>query len=105
LGGGAEPGELPHGPKLAAIHRLVDAARVRELARVAQVARVVQAGDALGRVERLDGPAGDRGERDAALLRPRRRLLHRLQDLLHSLRHGMSDSTGMAAGASKTRPP
>ena len=44
LGGAAEAGELPHRPGLAAVHRLVDAAGVRELAGVAEVALVVEPG-------------------------------------------------------------
>ena len=42
--GAAEAGELAHRPELAAVHRLVDAARVRELAGVAEVALVVEPG-------------------------------------------------------------
>ena len=38
---GAEAGELPHRPELAAVHRRIDAAREREDARVAEVAVVV----------------------------------------------------------------
>ena len=47
LGGGAEARELPHGPDLAAVHGLVDPARVREAAGIGQVALVVEGGHVL----------------------------------------------------------
>ena len=55
-----KPGELAHRPGLAAVHRAVDAARVRELPGVAEVARVVDGRGVRRAVERLDGTAGDR---------------------------------------------
>src|SRR5439155_3253168 len=51
--GGAETRELPHRPEPAAIHRRVDAARVRVDAREAEVAVVVDV-DVVGRAQRLD---------------------------------------------------
>ena len=54
LGGAAVPGELPHGPEPAAVHRLVDAARVRVLPGVAEVAGVVEAVVSEGAVDRLE---------------------------------------------------
>ena len=56
--GGAEPGELAHGPEPAAVHRGVDAAGEGELAR--QAGRAT----AIGRqVERRCTPARPRGRR------------------------------------------
>ena len=51
----AEAGELPHGPEPAAVHGGVDAARERVLAGIAEVGFGVEAGEAVRRVERLDG--------------------------------------------------
>ena len=59
LGGGAVARKLTHRPGPAPVHRLVDAARERELARVAEVALVVEL-EVLGRVERFDLDARDR---------------------------------------------
>ena len=64
--GGAEAGELPHRPEPPAVHRRVDAARVRVDARVAEVALVVDL-DVVGRVERLDREPGHRREERVAL--------------------------------------
>src|SRR6185437_7368085 len=55
----AEPGELAHRPRLAAVHGLVDAAGERVAAGVAQVAVVVEV-DVARPVERLEGDARDR---------------------------------------------
>ncbi len=57
---GAEPGELPHRPQLAAVARGMDAPRVGEAPGIVQVARVVGAGHVLRRVEPFDRPAGNR---------------------------------------------
>ena len=50
--GGAEAGELAHGPEPAAIHGGMDAARERILAGIAEVGFGVEAVEAFGRVER-----------------------------------------------------
>ena len=65
--GGAEAGELPHRPQPAAVHRRVDAARERILAREADP--LLERPDVLGRVERRDRLAAERGEQRVALRR------------------------------------
>ncbi len=60
--GGAEAGELSHGPEARAIHRRVNAARVGRLAWGAEIALRVPIGHIGLRVENADGMAGDRGE-------------------------------------------
>src|SRR4051794_32125820 len=62
--GGAESGELPHGPEPTAVHRVVDPARVRELAGNADL---VEVGQVRGGVERLDLLARNRREKGVAL--------------------------------------
>jgi len=59
--GGAEAGELPHRPELAAIHRRIDAARERIDAGVAEVAVVVDR-HCVGRGQGLVLEPGDRRE-------------------------------------------
>src|SRR5262249_59916205 len=63
LPGGAEAGELAHGPQAAAVHRGVDAAGEGVLSRVAEVGFGVEAVEAVGRVQGVDGYAADRGGR------------------------------------------
>ncbi len=60
--GGSESAELTHGPELAAVHVLVNAAGVRWLPGVPKIARVVQVAYALGRVDLIDRDARDRCE-------------------------------------------
>jgi hypothetical protein len=55
--GRAEPGELPHRPEPAAVHRLVHAAGVGELARAPDL---LGRGEVLLRVEGLERDAGQR---------------------------------------------
>ena len=62
VGGGAEAGELPHRPELAAVAGRVDAARVRELAGDADLALRVEVRRLLGGDEVRHLHAGDRGE-------------------------------------------
>ena len=73
-----EPGELPHGPELAAVAGRVNAAGVGELAGIVQVARRIEVGQVVRGVETVDRAAGDRRERDRAL---GRLLQRRLEDL------------------------
>jgi hypothetical protein len=54
IGGGREPGVLAHRPEAAAVHRRLDAARIRVLPRPAEVALFVQTGHVRRRVEVLD---------------------------------------------------
>src|SRR5882672_12277892 len=67
VGRGAEPGEHPHGPDLAAVHRLVGAAGEGEVAGLAQIARGIGSGAVARVIEHLvprdDGAreAGTRG--------------------------------------------
>src|SRR5262249_61954486 len=66
LPGGAEAGELAHGPEPAAVHGGVDAAGERVLAGVAEVGVRVEAVEAFRGGQRLDGgPAGRGGRRRA----------------------------------------
>ena len=67
----------------------MDAARVRELTGMVHVAGVLDAGDILGGVEPIDGPAGNRGERPGALGRlvERRGKRLALPALLVGVRH------------------
>ena len=67
---GAEAGEHAHRPRLRAVHRRLDAARVRILARHAQIAPVVEVSGVLRRIEPLDRHAGLRGDIFAALRHP-----------------------------------
>ena len=60
--GGAEAGELAHGPQPAAVHGGVDSARQGRLTRERQVATLLPAGKLGGRVHATDGMSGDRGE-------------------------------------------
>ena len=83
LGRAAVAGELAHRPDPAAVHRLVDAARVRVLTGVAEVALVVEPGDVRRPVHRLDRAARDRGEPRLARGRARGRLLL-FEHLLHA---------------------
>ena len=62
---GAEPGELTHRPETSAVHRGLDAARVRELAGEPEVAVGIKAFEIVGRVQRLDDFVGK--GREAAL--------------------------------------
>src|SRR5262249_42619122 len=63
LAGGAETGELAHGPQAAAVHAGVDAAGKRELPGGAEVRVGVEAVEALRGVERVHGDGADRGRR------------------------------------------
>ena len=63
LAGGAEAGELPHGPEPAAIHGGVDAAGERILAGIAEVGVGIEAVESFRRVEGVDGHAADGGGR------------------------------------------
>src|SRR5207302_10727815 len=56
----AVAGELPDGPRLAAIHRGIDAAGVRELAWIAELLLVIPSLEVIRRVERLQRHAGHR---------------------------------------------
>src|ERR1700726_720594 len=60
--GRAKSGELAHGPPPAAIHRWVNAARVRGLARLAQVALRVPVCEIGWGIKLTDGMAGYGGE-------------------------------------------
>ena len=71
LAGGAEAGELPHGPQPAAVHAGVNAARVRVLAGETEVGFRIEVAELFGSIQRLDGDAADRGGR--LLARRRRR--------------------------------
>ena len=79
--GGAEAGELAHGPQPAPVHRLVDAAGVGELPGVPEVPRVVDVGDVRRAVQRARS-AGRRsswpGARRRPVCGPRRRRRGRL---------------------------
>src|SRR5262249_52042397 len=63
LPGGAESGELPHGPEPRAIHGRMYAARERVLPRIAELGLRIEVGEMLRRVERFDGDAGDGSRR------------------------------------------
>jgi hypothetical protein len=63
----AEPGELPHRPELAAVHRRVHAPREGIDAGVAEIALLVDL-DRVRRIERIDLEPGDRGEKLALAL-------------------------------------
>jgi len=76
--GGAEPGELPHRPGAAAVHRRVDAARVRRLPGEPQILVVLHVRDVLGGVQPVDLVVGDGHE----LLPPLATLEERLERLL-----------------------
>ncbi len=65
--GGAEAGELAHGPEAGAVHGGVNAAGVGRLAREAEVAGGIPVGEVGGGVEAADGIAGDGGEVGLAL--------------------------------------
>ena len=58
LGRGAEAGVLAHRPRPPGVHRLVDAAGVRELARLPEPGLRVPAVERLRAVDRLEGKAG-----------------------------------------------
>ncbi len=60
--GGAKARELPHGPQAAAVHRGVNAARVRRLAGIAKVAVGIPSRKISWRVQTLNGKAGNGGE-------------------------------------------
>src|SRR5207247_10440121 len=96
LGGGPEPGKLPHRPELPAIHRGIDAARERIDAGIREVALVVDR-DVVRRVERLVLEPGNRGEELALALGLRlvELALPRLRGLQPVLgcRHSSRDST------------
>ena len=68
LPGGAEAGELPHGPEPAAVHGGMDAARERILAGIAEIGVGIEAVEGVRRVQGVDGDAADGGRR----LRPQR---------------------------------
>jgi hypothetical protein len=65
----AEPGELPHRPQPAAVHRVIHAARHGEVARVSEIPPVVHVGHVLGRVDGLQRFAGERLEVGVAFAR------------------------------------
>ncbi len=67
--GGAEAGELAHGPEAAAIHGGMNAAGVRRLARVAEIFLGRPIREIGGSVEALDRIVGDGGELFRALRR------------------------------------
>src|SRR5258706_7438400 len=73
--GGAESGELPHGPQAPAMHCGMNAARVRRLAGIAKIAVWIPARKIGWRVQPLNWEAGNRGELGLALwiFRQRRR--------------------------------
>ena len=60
--GRAETGKHAHRPGLAAVHRAVDAARIRVVAREAEMLVVVEIGHVEGRVQPIDGLARRRQE-------------------------------------------
>ncbi len=95
-----EPGELPHRPEPAAVHRRVHAARVRELARIAEIALVVD-GRALRRVERLVRDPRDRREQAVAGRRHRESV--RLGALMRR-REALGERRGRHAGARRPNP-
>src|ERR1035438_5386195 len=59
--GRGESGELPHGPKPPAVHRLVDAARVGKLPGCSQLPPRIEIPQLLRPVKRLDGHPADGG--------------------------------------------
>src|SRR5262249_26943330 len=112
LGRAAEARELPHRPRAAAVHGLVDAAGEREAAGIAEVLLVVEVRGVARAVERRDLAARDRGERARALL------VLALEDFLHGSRSRGDDSikrrsprpparraAGRSARARRPRPP
>jgi hypothetical protein len=50
----SEPGKLPDGPELAAVHVAVNAASVWKIARIGQITRILEVAQLLGPVKRLD---------------------------------------------------
>src|SRR5690606_1569115 len=88
--GGAEAGELPHGPQAAPVHGAVNAAGVRIFARIAQVPPVVQVFHVIRAVQPFDGQARDGEKALFALSRRRPRRNVGSDDALFGAAHGAS---------------